>query len=290
MVKIIYRYKIMSSKIFIILCLFSFFTINVSALADENTVCETKTWLDLYQCRVKDICNPYKEWITLAYNVENYKDAENYKTENDEGYSSFEKVKEIYTKNISTIYKCAIINVQKKSLSNLKNKLIPLEKTWTLGNRIKNKIEARIQKVDIQWQSLKCNNDNNKSTYKKLNILKQTTYEMCRYVSYLEYLKWYYDIPAKLLNTENKNEWTYSFSEITRKAIEVENKIEDEKNHTYKVFPLVFHAYSEYANNLSPHLFLELLREDYLVIREKLYKTLTPIDQVGYKIMNAMQQ
>gem|GEM_PF-3278382 len=43
MVKIIYRYKIMSSKIFIILCLFSFFTINVSALADENTVCETKT-------------------------------------------------------------------------------------------------------------------------------------------------------------------------------------------------------------------------------------------------------
>ncbi len=281
----------MKSKILIILIFFSYFSPYVFAEEDENSICNTESQLNLYKCRVKTICNPYKEWITLAYNVENYVDADNYKTGNEEGYPSFEKVKDIYTKNISTIYKCAIINVQKKTLKDLKNKLLPLEKTWALGNRIKNKIESKIQKVDIQWQSLKCNNDNDKSTYKKLNILKQTTYEMCRYINYLEYLNSeYYDNPAKLLNTENKNEWTYSFSETTRKAIEIASKIESEKSHTYKVFPLVFHAYSEYENNLPAHLLLELIREDYVIIRDQLYKTLTPIDQVGYKIMNAMQK
>jgi chromosome segregation ATPase len=113
---------------------------------------------------------------------------------------------------------------------------------------------------------------------------------MCRYVVYLEYLKSYYKIPSKLLDTENKNNESYTFSETIRKSMEINNKIQEEKNHSYKVFPVVFHAYSEYENNLPSHLFLELIREDYLVIRDKLQDALSPINQVGYKIMNAMQE
>jgi hypothetical protein len=33
-----------------------------------------------------------------------------------------------------------------------------------------------------------------------------------------------------------------------------------------------------------------LLKDDYLSLREKLHKTLNPINQVVYKIMNAMKK
>lgn len=257
---------------------------------DDASTCETNEWMSLYSCRVKNICNSYKDWVSFLYDIENYENADDYKTNNQLWYISLESAKDIYQKNISSIYKCAIINVQKKSLTKLKEEFIKMENTWTLWNRIKSKIEAKIQKVELQWTSLGCKNSTETDIYSKLNILKQTTYEMCRYVVYLEYLKSYYKIPSKLLDTENKNNESYTFSETIRKSMEVNNKIQEEKIHSYKVFPVVFHAYSEYENNLPSHLFLELIREDYLVIRDKLQDALSPINQVGYKIMNAMQE
>ncbi len=66
--------------------------------------------------------------------------------------------------------------------------------------------------------------------------------------------------------------------------IEIDNEIE----HSYKMFPLAYHAYSEYENNYSIHVLLELIKEDYMVLRKKLYSALNPINQVVYKIANAM--
>jgi hypothetical protein len=38
------------------------------------------------------------------------------------------------------------------------------------------------------------------------------------------------------------------------------------------------------------HVLLELLREEFLVLREELHKVLNPMNQVVYKIANAMRK
>ena len=73
---------------------------------------------------------------------------------------------------------------------------------------------------------------------------------------------------------------------MTRQKSEIQQEIEN----TIKAFPIVFKAYSEYENNLVSHILLELLREDFLVLREQLHKVLNPINQVVYKISNAMRK
>jgi hypothetical protein len=54
--------------------------------------------------------------------------------------------------------------------------------------------------------------------------------------------------------------------------------------------PIAFTAYKEYENNLPAHLLLQIIKEDYIIIREKLQKAMNPIAQVVYKIANAMQR
>jgi hypothetical protein len=56
-----------------------------------------------------------------------------------------------------------------------------------------------------------------------------------------------------------------------------------------KIFPVIYQAYAEYEDNFVIHKLLELLREDYVAFREQLHKNLNPINQVVYKIANAMK-
>jgi len=70
----------------------------------------------------------------------------------------------------------------------------------------------------------------------------------------------------------------------------MKSEINDEITHTYKVFPYAYDAYTEYENNITIHFLLELIKEDYIVLREKLNKVLNPINQVVYKISNAMRK
>jgi hypothetical protein len=69
---------------------------------------------------------------------------------------------------------------------------------------------------------------------------------------------------------------------------EIQNEIDVELNHTFKVYPLAFNVFSEYENNYPVHVLLEMLREDFVVFRDKLNRTISPINQVVYKISNAM--
>jgi hypothetical protein len=51
---------------------------------------------------------------------------------------------------------------------------------------------------------------------------------------------------------------------------------------------MAFQSYIDYENNYPVHLFLEIIKEDFIVLRRKLHETLNPINQVVYKISNAM--
>jgi hypothetical protein len=66
--------------------------------------------------------------------------------------------------------------------------------------------------------------------------------------------------------------------------------INAEKEHAFKIYRLAFTAYSEYQGNFPIHIALELLKDNLIIFREKLYKALSPISQVIYKYINAMSK
>jgi len=51
---------------------------------------------------------------------------------------------------------------------------------------------------------------------------------------------------------------------------------------------MAFNTYIDYENNYPIHILLELIKEDFIVLRRKLHEAISPINQVVYKISNAM--
>ena len=198
---------------------------------------------------------------------------------------SLPNFKYIHKTNMNNIYKCAILEVQQKSLLLIKKDLI--NKNPSASKKIGLFVDINLNRIDISMNSLKCINTNDKSSIQKLNVLAQTTYQTCKYVSYLEYLK---DYNSNLTDILPDNSSKISIAEITEIKKEKNDEINAEIKHTYKVFPLVFHAYTEYENNITIHFLLELVKEDYEILRAGLHKALNPINQVVYKISNIMKK
>lgn len=80
-----------------------------------------------------------------------------------------------------------------------------------------------------------------------------------------------------------------AISEISKLSKQKQNAIQDEIERVYKIFPIAFQAYSEFENNFTIHVLLELLKDDFYTYRKNLHKVINPINQVVYKISNAMK-
>ncbi len=52
---------------------------------------------------------------------------------------------------------------------------------------------------------------------------------------------------------------------------------------------MAFNAYKQYEDNFSTHVLLELIQDDYKLVRDNIHWALNPINQVIYKISNAMK-
>lgn len=198
---------------------------------------------------------------------------------------SLDNTKEMHRYNMNTIYKCWLLSTQKKSLLLIKDDLI--KKSPTMWKKIEGRINSEVSKIDNLSNTLNCTNSKNKSSVQKLILLKQATYQTCKYISYLEYLKEY---SRDIKNNLPKDKTEFTPNEIIKLEVEKLTELDDEIANTYKVFPLVFHAYTEYENNITAHFLLELLKDDYLTLREKIDQTLNPINQVVYKVVNAMKK
>jgi hypothetical protein len=76
--------------------------------------------------------------------------------------------------------------------------------------------------------------------------------------------------------------------------IELERKSRDEINeeikHTKNVYKISFQTYANYESNMVIHLLLNMLESDFISLRNKVYATLSPINQVVYKVANAMSK
>lgn len=244
----------------------------------ESSPYSLKSWFKLYKERVKNICNEYKEKKQVVKLEENYLFLE-------KGPLDLDKLKETHRENMNSIYKCWILSVQEKSLLLIKEELI--KKNPNLIKALVEKINAKLEIIKLSLSKFECIKSKEKSSVLKLHVLKQATYQTCKYINYLEY--------AKEHNNYVYNVWSFtwdsnSISNLIYKQEEMKSEINDEITHTYKVFPYAYDAYTEYENNITIHFLLELIKEDYIVLREKLNKVLNPINQVVYKISNAMRK
>ena len=277
----------------------------ISAYADV-AICETKSWYELYECRTEKICWQYENKESV-YTSSWYLDASEYlnilDTRENWAFIVLDEVKSEYRKNMNTIYSCAMIQTQLNTLEGLIGELLKDDETGQLSGIIKNRIDIRTRKLEAAAEKLKCNRVDTETIYNKQNINRQTTHEVCMYSSYLEYLREYYgNIPNILwLDTSDTTDWNedniadvetvekaYTTSNISRLIQSVGAEIDEEIEHTYKVFPIAFQAYTEYENNYPLHFLLEIIREDFVLLRRSFHESLMPIAQVGYKIINAM--
>jgi len=217
-----------------------------------------------------------------------------------DAFSSLKTIKEIYKNTQNEIYKCWLISAQYNSMILLEN-LTKIDKTWTLKILIKNKIKPKIKR--LKQINSQCKLTDKNISISKKNILDQSTFELCKYSFYLDYLKSYYSNINNILWLSDKKidkmwnkaklayeNMSYNTNFITWLKSKIQNNIEDEYNHSYKIYKLAFTAYSEYQNNYPIHLILWLLKDNLIIYRENLYKAISPINQVVYKIIHAMSK
>lgn len=286
---------------FILIFLLWFLIISPTFAADD---CENKNdAFDKYECRVEKVCKEFDE-NKKVFNPEKYKQAEKYKeTEISDVFlrssrteKPIKKAVSVYKENMNNIYKCSMIGIQKNSILKIKW-LLKLDKTWEIWKSIDAKITNIISKLDMVAQSTKCLGIDKKTIYNKLSILRQTTYETCKFWFYTDYLKEYYSDPANALGMTKKDledaekAWesiVFTNTEAADAISWINKSLDTELNQAYKTFPVAFHAYSEYENNYPIHFLLELLKTDFMVFRDNLHQMINPINQVWYKIVNAM--
>jgi superfamily I DNA/RNA helicase len=177
-----------------------------------------------------------------------------------------------------------ILNSQIKSLKLVKEDLI--KNNPELNKEIAAKITEKTRKLQLSFDTLKCKNISEENdSIQKLTLLRQTTYELCRYHSYLEYLREY---NSNFENLDLPDDDSYNTNYIVKLEKERKDEINNEISHIYKIYPIAFSAYNQYENNVTIHILLELIKEDYVVFREALHNSINPINQVVYKISNAM--
>jgi hypothetical protein len=278
-------------KIIIVLCITISLILSVKAK-------EELEWYKLYEYRVKKICTAYKP-KKIIFPTESY---ENKKIEikilwkkldHNGLWDGIEEAKNIYRENMNSIYKCAMLNTQIISMNLIKKDLT--KNNASLKKKLQKKLDNKINKIKLSQTKLKCleHNKKDKNPIQKLRVLRQTTYEICKYHSYLEYLREYNSHIKNLVNEnqeENKDTESYNITHLANLEKQKKEEIDIEIAHSYKIFPIAFDAYSQYENNISIHLLLELIKEDYIVYRKKLHQTINPINQVVYKIANAMKK
>lgn len=264
--------------------------------SEDTGACEKKEWYELYTCRINQICEVYKPEKPI-FKKEKYTDAKKMAGEyigSEESAPALWEAKRIYRANMWSTYKCVMVQSQKNALEIIKKQL-KTEKSGKIDDTIGRQIEQRINRLDLTVNTLKCSLTEKEDFTVKAGLLKELTYEMCHYVNYLEYLNVYYSDTNNTLwlNDEWVNtlyEEGYNVTHIPELIGGIQGEISKEISHTYKVFPLVFHAYSEYENNFPIHFLLEVIHADFVLLKQKMYETLMPIAQVGYKIINAMSQ
>lgn len=276
-------------KIFFLVLLTTFST----SFAEEKTTYLTSSSYQLYKDEVTNFCSVYKkdsELIVTLNESKYFKDLWN-ETKNPWNLDALVQAKQDYSKNMDTIYDCATYTAYYRGLKLIKEKLLKTpEQKQGIWENIQQKMKEIEQKISsLDWT---CKIKQNNNWLVKSSVLRQATYETCKYNYYLEYLKTYYSNTKNLVsgNLKEAEIETVQINAVVSKFEWKISEINQEIERAYKVFPIVYQAYADYENNISTHILLELIKKDYDLFRIWLHKSLHPINQVVYKISNAMKK
>jgi len=246
-----------------------------------------------YIDNVTKVCNEWEYKKNKIYKNTHFYSSANEYSEKKQDFFIFESIKNIYRDTQNSIYKCGMYQAQINAYDRVIS-AIKIEKNWLLneimGNTINSKKSLLIKKIKDNNCKIDSKVDT-KETLSKHQILDQSTYELCNYIFYLDYLEtWYYN-DIKVLgwfdewNTKDQVE----ILEIINKS-NIKQSIENEKQHSYEMYNMAFNAFSQYDSFLAIHIMLEIIKQDYIVFRDTLYSEISPINQVWYKIINAMSK
>ncbi len=322
-------------KIFVLFIFWIFVFWNFLINSQAKILCWSVKGYALYKCRVDDICKKYydgpKKTPTNFFNKdmeyddsslknidsmgrqvyrsfpylkaeEYYKDKEFIKNLDTDNYASipFYAWVATYKNNMDWIYRCAILYTRRKVLKDIE-KLLKEDRSGEIRKAIKKNLKKKINKIEklLSEESQKqlvwnCRNLDAWSVSKR-DVLREVTYETCKFRTYMEYLKYYYNDNIKNLVKQEKKDWekqksiAYWSMKFSDLSDEILAKIEAQVRHSYLVFDKAFKEYSSYESNYYIHEMLELLKVEFIVLRIKLHNVLTPINQVVYKISNAMK-
>lgn len=292
-------------KVSLFIAIFSGVLLMQNTAFSADWVCGWQQWYPLYECRVQNICESYKSEKPV-YASEKYIKAEEATQEFqnwNNGSPAIDAAMKTYRENMGNIYKCAMIQSQRNSLNQMKE-FLKWESSGQLSDALEWQIDQRIARLDLSSSSVWCSLTDEKSQQNKLNILRETTQQLCIYTSYLEYVKAYYEGTGSDFSRSNptdtqitdgsySNQVLNQLTKVTPSKISNDinaskNKIAQEISHTYKIFPIAYQAYSEYENNYPIHVLLEVIEWDFLILRQLMYQNLMPIAQLWLKVINAM--
>lgn len=290
----------------ILLILFLFLSSVTSVFWDQ--ACDLKDGYERYLCNVKNTCEVYEPTVRI-FNTE--------KTERMylEDYNLY-IAKTLYRENMNNMYRCAILKSQNNAYRIVEQRL----KTAYSGN-LDSKIAGQRDRLSQQIDRIDCQKAEIDSFQFKVHVLKESTFEMCKYLHFLEYLRTDHVNNFNNLLKEkeisktveeiieaNPEEWIEVYLEKWRdpeyelteqnytiwQIIELDRDTRDEMakeiQHTKRVYEVAFQTYSNYENNLIVHILLEMIENDFMQLRNKLYAAISPINQVVYKIINAMSK
>ena len=233
----------------------------------------------LYECRIESICNQRKP-DKMIFNTD--KDEKKY-LKLEPWYNNFLwENKQKYRDNMNNLYKCALIQLQTNAITYVE---------WEMKNSdedVRKKIEPKIsqkkQNLKTAASRYECADIDNLSIYNKSSVLQQSSYEICKYLNYLDYLDTYSDTLSNVVTN------SVTATELANNQIQTKQAIIDEQNHVIRVFPLAYTAYAQYESHITTHFMLELIREDFLILKNRLHKVLGPISQLLYKANNSMKK
>lgn len=276
----------------LIIFIINIFSVNFSYAEDdsETSLCWNKIWEERYNCQVINYCDQYKP-EEIIHKSEPY-----FKTDESWEQSLFKNAKKKYRENQNAIYSCSVIKLQRNSYNSVLKKLVKIDKTWSLMSKINDKISLKLEKLDVIEKQKECIQLKNKEEWNSLQfkqkVLDESAYEYCKYNFYLDFLNNHFDNIQNsnkeyFSETESKTD-NYKIAQIAGIQSKLKQDIINEQDHSAKVFSMVFHTYIDYENNHPVHILLELIKEDFVVLRRKIHEFISPLNQVVYKISNAM--
>lgn len=100
---------------------------------------------------------------------------------------------------MNAIYNCALLGTQKKTLEFLTNDLLKND------IEIKQEVLSQVQKIDIRSKALKCQLPRGKNSLIKAQVLQEATHQTCKYNSYLEYTRVYFNDLQNIIDITKKD-------------------------------------------------------------------------------------